>query len=114
MTDLKVPPDGGPPPGRPGSGEYRDRAGEPAAVVLAGNILRWIIPAVEGGYVAICPALPGCVTQGETLEEARAMAREAIHGYLEALAKDGQPIPRDKELALDPVKEKVAVTLSRP
>jgi len=43
------------------------------------------------------PALPGCVTQGETLEDAIAMARDAIRGYLEALTKDGQPIPEEHE-----------------
>ena len=51
----------------------------------------------EGGYTVTVPALPGCVTQGETLEAAIAMARDAIRGYLEALAKDGQPIPEEHE-----------------
>src|SRR5215831_11519257 len=50
-------------------------------------------PAEEGGYVVTCPALPGLVTEGDTLEEAREMAAEAIRGYLESLAKDGRPIP---------------------
>ena len=40
-------------------------------------------PAEEGGYVVTVPALPGCVTQGDTLEEAREMATDAILGYLE-------------------------------
>ena len=52
-------------------------------------------PAEEGGYVVTCPALPGLVTEGDTLEEARAMAVDAIHAYLESLRKDGQPIPAD-------------------
>jgi antitoxin HicB len=52
-----------------------------------------IEPAEEGGYDVFVPALPGCVTQGETFEEAVAMAEEAIEGYLEALAKVGEPIP---------------------
>jgi len=43
------------------------------------------------------PALPRCVTQGDTLEEAIASARDAIRGYLEALAKDGQPIPEEHQ-----------------
>jgi antitoxin HicB len=60
-------------------------------------------PAEEGGYVVTCPALPGLVTEGETLEEARQMARDAIRAYLESLKKDGMPIPTDKKLALDPV-----------
>ncbi len=50
-------------------------------------------PAEEGGYVVTCPALPGLVTEGNTLEEARAMAVDAIRGYLESLAKDGLPDP---------------------
>ena len=39
-------------------------------------------PAEEGGYVVSVPALPGCVTQGETFEEAQQMAKDAIGGYL--------------------------------
>ena len=66
-------------------------------------------PAEEGGYVVTCPALPGLVTEGETLEEAREMARDAIRAYLESLKKDGLPIPGDKKLALDPVKEELRV-----
>ena len=50
-------------------------------------------PAEEGGYVVTCPSLPGLVTEGETLDEARTMAAEAIRGYLESLAKAGLPIP---------------------
>lgn len=47
-------------------------------------------PAEEGGYVVSVPALPGCVTQGETLEEAMAMAKDAIEGYLSVLKDDGE------------------------
>ena len=50
-------------------------------------------PAEEGGFTVIVPALPGCVTEGDTYEEAIAMAAECIEGFLEALAKAGQPIP---------------------
>lgn len=42
-------------------------------------------PAEEGGYVAHVPTLNGLATQGETLEEAREMVKEAITGYIEAL-----------------------------
>lgn len=63
-------------------------------------------PAEEGGYTVTCPALPGLVTEGDTLEEARAMAKEAIIGYLESLAKDGQPIPEERA---EPVQEKISV-----
>lgn len=68
-------------------------------------------PAEEGGYVVTCPALPGLVTEGETLEEARVMAKNAIRAYLESLRKDGLPIPPDKKIALEPVKESVTVPL---
>ena len=54
-------------------------------------------PAEEGGYVVTVPALPGCITQGETYEEAFAMAQDCIRGFLEALEKAGQPIPREVE-----------------
>jgi predicted RNase H-like HicB family nuclease len=52
-------------------------------------------PAEEGGFVVTCPALPGLVTEGDTLEDARAMAADAIRGYLESLVKDGLPLPAD-------------------
>jgi antitoxin HicB len=68
-------------------------------------------PAAEGGYVVTCPALPGLVTEGDTLAEARKMARDAIRAYLESLRKDGEPIPRDPKLVSDPVKEKISVAM---
>jgi predicted RNase H-like HicB family nuclease len=46
------------------------------------------LPSDEGGFVVTCPALPGLVTEGDTLEEARAMAEDAIRGYIESLQKD--------------------------
>lgn len=55
-------------------------------------------PDETGGYVVTCPALPGLVTEGDTLEEARAMAVDAINGYLESLRKDGEPIPTDQSI----------------
>jgi antitoxin HicB len=51
------------------------------------------------------------VSEGDTLEEAREMVRDAIRGYLESLRKDGLPIPEDIKLAEEPVKEEVAVAL---
>ena len=62
-------------------------------------------PAEEGGYTVTCPALPGLVTEGDTLEEARAMAADAIRGYIESLQKDHLPPPSDKI----PVKEELRV-----
>jgi predicted RNase H-like HicB family nuclease len=49
--------------------------------------------AEEGGYVVTCPALPGLVTEGDSLEEAREMAKDAIKGYLESLADEGEELP---------------------
>jgi len=55
-----------------------------------------IEPAEEGGYVAWFPTLPGCHTQGETLEEVIAMAKDALVGYMECLREHGDPIPVEK------------------
>jgi antitoxin HicB len=69
-------------------------------------------PAEEGGYVVHVPALNGAATQGETLEEAREMAKDLIIGYLEALAKDGTPAPvEDLELLTEPVREVLEVAV---
>ncbi len=46
-------------------------------------------------FVATVPALPGCHTQGETLEEAERNVKEAIELYLESLAAEGEPIPEE-------------------
>lgn len=44
-------------------------------------------------FVATCPALPGCVSQGRTRSEATGNIREAIEGYLQNLKKHGDPVP---------------------
>lgn len=54
-------------------------------------------PAIEGGFIAHVPSLPGLVTQGETLEEAKMMAQDAIEGYLSVLIEDGEDIPIEPE-----------------
>lgn len=69
-------------------------------------------PAEHGGYIVTCPALPGLVTEGNTLDEARENDKDAIRGDLESLAKDGAQLPSDKEIRLDPVHEKVTVALA--
>jgi predicted RNase H-like HicB family nuclease len=51
-----------------------------------------------GGYTVTAPALPGLVTEGQTVEEAKVMAREAIVCYLEGVLKDGEPIPVEGEI----------------
>jgi antitoxin HicB len=50
-------------------------------------------PDPEGGFVVTCPALPGLVTHGDTLETARHMARDAMEGYIAVLIEDGEPVP---------------------
>lgn len=47
----------------------------------------------EGEYLVTVPALPGCFTEGSTLEEAGAMATDAIRAYCASLIKHGEPIP---------------------
>jgi len=51
----------------------------------------------EGGYTVIVPSLPGCVTYGNSVEEAIDMAKEAIDLYLESLREHGEEIPTDEE-----------------
>ncbi len=54
--------------------------------------------AEEGGYWVEVPALSGCYSQGETVEEALENVRDAIKLYLEVLQEDGAPIPKDEEI----------------
>lgn len=55
------------------------------------------LPIRTGGFSAVVPALPNCIVQGDSLEDAEANAREAILIYLESLAKDGLPFPADRQ-----------------
>lgn len=50
-----------------------------------------------GGYTAIVPLLPGCISEGDSKEEALANVKEAIELYIESLEADGEPIPTDEE-----------------
>jgi predicted RNase H-like HicB family nuclease len=63
----------------------------------------YLEPAEEGGYVIWCPALPGCVTQGETVEEALEMIKDAIQGYIESLKIVGELIPNGIEAEVERV-----------
>lgn len=53
----------------------------------------------HGGYTVTVPALPGLVTEGRNLEDAREMARDAIRCYIQGLKKAKEPIPIEKETA---------------
>jgi predicted RNase H-like HicB family nuclease len=50
-------------------------------------------PENDGGYCVWVPALPGCVSQGDTVEEALANIREAIQCYVQSALKHGEPLP---------------------
>jgi antitoxin HicB len=65
-------------------------------------------PMPEGGFNILVPAIPEICTFGETLEEAREMARDAIRCYLESALKTGEPIPEDVS---EITTERVAVTI---
>ena len=62
-----------------------DRTDQSFSVVLE--------PDPDGGYVAVVPALPGCYSQGDSVEEALANAREAILLTIEDLEATGEPVP---------------------
>jgi antitoxin HicB len=51
----------------------------------------------EGGYSAFVPDLSSAATQGETIEEALGMARDAIEGYLEIMRDEGWPVPAARD-----------------
>lgn len=59
-----------------------------------------VYPGKDGLWVAECPSLPGCVSQGETREDAVRNIREAIDLYIEALTEDNLPVPEDRFEAL--------------
>jgi predicted RNase H-like HicB family nuclease len=50
----------------------------------------------DGYWIAECPSLPGCISQGTTKEEAITNIKEAIHGYIAALEEDGLPVPQER------------------
>lgn len=55
-------------------------------------------PEPEGGYTVIVPSLPGCVSYGRTLDEAKKMIKDAIGLYVAVLVEDGEAIPSDSEV----------------
>ncbi len=54
-------------------------------------------PEPEGGFTVIVPSLPGCVTYGKNLNEAKKMAADAVKGYVASLKKHRETIPTDEE-----------------
>ena len=55
-----------------------------------------LYPGEDGFWIAECPSLPGCISQGETRESAVKNIREAIDLYIEVLVEDKLPVPQDR------------------
>lgn len=55
----------------------------------------FLYPGEDGYWVAECPSLPGCLSQGKTREQALRNIREAIDLYVETLKDDGLPVPEE-------------------
>lgn len=53
-------------------------------------------PEPEGGFTVVVPALPGCVTYGKDLTEAKEMVLDAIDGFIASLKKHGEEVPSDE------------------
>jgi predicted RNase H-like HicB family nuclease len=83
--------------GTPGNGSYRYTV--------------YFEPQADGGFAVVFPAFPEIVTFGRTLEEARAMARDALRCHLEGLRKDGEAIPPETPPAGNPIREEVVVAI---
>jgi len=62
-----------------------------------------IEPGEDNWLVVTVPALPGCFTQGKSLEEALKNAKEAIEAYLESIAKNNQPVPEPDLVSIQEV-----------
>ena len=60
-----------------------------------------IYPGEDEYFVAECPSLPGCISQGRTREEAISNVREAIQGYIASLEQDTLPVPPERFDTLD-------------
>jgi predicted RNase H-like HicB family nuclease len=54
-----------------------------------------LYPGEDGYWVAECPSLPGCISQGKTKEDATENIREAIELYIDVLQDEGKPVPED-------------------
>ncbi len=64
------------------------------------NYLIIVHPDEDGGFWTEVPSLPGCGSQGETVEEAVEMTKDAIQAYLESLRKHGESVPEETSVAI--------------
>lgn len=60
----------------------------------------YLRPEPEGGYTALVPALPGCISFGKTVQEAKKMAAEAVEAYLESMRQEGESPITDQDTLL--------------
>lgn len=67
-------------------------------------------PVSEGEFNVVIPAIPEICTFGQTLKEAREMAKDAIRCYLESALKSGEKIPQESQSFREPIREKIAIT----
>ena len=70
-------------------------------------------PEPEGGFTALVPALPACVTYGRTLAEAKEIAKDAVSGCIESLRKRGGPVPTDDQTLVTSLDLEYAQTAHR-
>jgi antitoxin HicB len=61
----------------------------------------------DGGYTVTVPSLPGCISEGDTFDEAFENIKEAITLYLEVMKKDKEKIKEEEEIIIAPVKVKI-------
>jgi len=59
-----------------------------------------LYPGEDGWWIAECPSLPGCISQGKTKQNAIENIREAIRGYIAALVEDGLMVPEERHEAI--------------
>lgn len=64
----------------------------------------------DGGYTVECPTIPGCISEGDTIEDALSNVKEAIEGCLESLASRQQPLPLDGTVIVATVEAQLAAT----
>ncbi len=71
-----------------------------------------LTPDEEGGYVAECPAIPGCISEGETLEQAIENIREAIAACLETIVSHGWELPKETDVLVTTVEVPLPAVVS--
>jgi predicted RNase H-like HicB family nuclease len=79
--------------------------------LLPYQALRSLNKAEEGGFWAEVPALPGCYSQGETIEETMENVKEAIEGHLLALKEEREEVPTKEEFVIGRVKVGVSAVV---